>query len=111
MWGISVFPESEESLVCRLSFCGISGIAQAASQLDAGGRADGVGQQESGMIEHSLELRGGFAGFVELLVRQAADVGRVERSVVYIQADPRLCQFIRLGYVQEFDGFGGAALI
>jgi hypothetical protein len=24
---ISVFPESEESLVCRLGFCGITGIA------------------------------------------------------------------------------------
>jgi hypothetical protein len=108
---ISVFPESEESLVCRPGFCGISGITQGASQLDPGGRADGVGQQESGMVQHSLELRAGFAGFVELLIRQASDLGRVERAVVYRNANRRLCQFISFGYGQEFDGFCGVALI
>ena len=45
----------------------------------------------------------------EPVVRQAPDVCRVERAVVYVQANPCQCQFISFGHGQQFNGFCGAA--
>ncbi len=109
--GIGILPQSEELAVDRLGFRRFAGIAKGASQLQAGGGTDRVGQQESGMVEHSLELSGGFAGFVELPVGQTAHIGRVQRTIACVPAHSRLCQFISFRYVQNFDGFCGAAFI
>src|SRR5690349_4372870 len=62
------------------------------------------------MIEHSLELRGSLAWFMELLVGQTAGISRVHRPVTRQSTEARLCEFISFGHGQELDGLCWAAL-
>jgi hypothetical protein len=107
-FGVGVFPEGEEVLVCGLSFGGVAGEGIGTGQAQVRQCADWLVQDDAWMVENFLELGCGCAALVRSHIRFATQVNGVESEAQVLSSSTK---FIGGSRGKRVNCLGGAACL